>query len=199
MRPNMKDATAIPVRNDSASSYGWRNKAARALWGVAWILIFRPSWRRWHSLRRVILRAFGAQLSGTARVAGTATIWAPWNLVMEESAEIGPNVICYSVDEIRIGRHATVSQNSHLCAGGRDVSDRLFRPTKAPIVIEPYAWVGADAFVGPGVTIGEGAVLGARGVAFKDLPAWTISLGNPAQVVGRRILNDDGEAGSPRV
>jgi putative colanic acid biosynthesis acetyltransferase WcaF len=57
-------------------------------------------------------------------------------------------------------------------------------------VIEPQAWVAAEAFVGPGVTVGEGAVLGARGVAFKALEPWTVYAGNPAQPLKKRIIRE---------
>jgi putative colanic acid biosynthesis acetyltransferase WcaF len=50
--------------------------------------------------------------------------------------------------------------------------------------------VAADAFVGPGVTIGAGAVVGARSNVFGDLPAWTVCVGSPARPVKRRTLTD---------
>lgn len=53
----------------------------------------------------------------------------------------------------------------------------------APIKISDYAWLGFDVVVLKGVTIGEGAIVGARAVVTKDLPPWTISAGNPARVV----------------
>lgn len=181
----------IRIRNDQPSSYGWRNKAARALWGVVWTLLFRPSPRICHFWRRFLLGVFGARLAPTARVSNSVVIWAPWNLVMDDSAEIGPKVECYSVAPIHIGTHATVSQYCHLCAGSRDTSDPEFRPTKAPITIADQAWLGADVFIGPGVTVGQGAVVGARAAVFADVPAWTISSGNPAQVVQKRTLIND--------
>jgi putative colanic acid biosynthesis acetyltransferase WcaF len=46
--------------------------------------------------------------------------------------------------------------------------------------------VAAEAFVGPGVTLGDGAVLGARGVAFADLEPWTVYIGNPMREVRKR-------------
>ncbi len=181
-------APGIRVRNDLPSTYGWRNKAARALWGVAWVLLFRPSPRVCHGWRRFLLALFGAKLAPTARVSSSVVIWAPWNLFMHDSAEIGPKVDCYSVAPIHVGAHATVSQYCYLCAGGRDTSDPSFGPTKAPIIIGDQAWLGADVFVGPGVTVGQGAVLGARSSVFSDVPPWTVSSGNPAQVVQRRLL-----------
>jgi len=53
----------------------------------------------------------------------------------------------------------------------------------APIHICDYAWLGFDVVVLKGVTIGEGAIVGARAVVTQDVPAWTIAAGNPARVV----------------
>jgi putative colanic acid biosynthesis acetyltransferase WcaF len=58
----------------------------------------------------------------------------------------------------------------------------------APITIGAGAWVCADVFVAPGVTIGEGAVAAARSVVVKDVEPWTIVAGNPARVVKKRVL-----------
>ena len=55
-----------------------------------------------------------------------------------------------------------------------------------PITIGEQAWVAAEAFVGPGVNVGCGAVLGARGVAVRNLEGWTVYAGNPARPVGKR-------------
>lgn len=186
---NQQAKIGILVRNDLSSTYGWQNKAARALWGLVWLFLFRPSPRICFGWRRFLLRIFGAKLAPTARVASSVMIWAPWNLVMDESAEIGPKVDCYSVATIRIGSHATVSQYCYLCAGGRDASDPEFKPLKSPITVADQAWLAADVFIGPGVTVGQGAVVGARSTVFSDLPPWTISSGNPAQIVQKRVIH----------
>jgi len=182
-------STHIRVRNDQPSTYGFQNKAARALWNLCWWFLFRPSPWFCHRWRRLLLGLFGAKLAPTARVSNSAIIWAPWNLVMDENAEIGSGVECYTVATIHIGAYATVSQYCYLCSGGRDVSSLDFRPTKAPITIADQAWLGADVFIGPGVSVGQGAVVGARSSVFSDLPAWTISSGNPAQVIQKRIIS----------
>jgi putative colanic acid biosynthesis acetyltransferase WcaF len=188
-------APRIRVRNDLPSTYGWRNKAARALWGVVWALLFRPTPRVCHGWRRLLLGCFGAKLAPTARVANSVVIWAPWNLVMDDSAEMGPDVDCYSVATVHIGAHATVSQYCYLCAGSRDPFDPDFSPTKAPITIADQAWLGADVFLGPGVTVGQGAVVGARSSVFADVPPWTISSGNPAQILQKREIGEKQELG----
>jgi len=58
----------------------------------------------------------------------------------------------------------------------------------SPIVIENQAWICADAFIGPGVTIGKSAVVGARAAAFKDVEPWTVVGGNPAKFIKKREI-----------
>jgi putative colanic acid biosynthesis acetyltransferase WcaF len=90
--------------------------------------------------------------------------------------------------KIRLDDYAMVSQGAHLCAGSHDISDPYFQLIVRPIVLGERAWIAAEAFVGPGVTVGKGAVLGARGVAFSDLPPWTVSVGNPSRVLKERAF-----------
>jgi len=55
--------------------------------------------------------------------------------------------------------------------------------TARPIRIESNVWIGFDACVMPGVTIGEGAVVGAKSVVFDDVAPYTVVAGNPATLV----------------
>lgn len=119
-------------------------------------------------------------------VRGSSRVWLPSNLTMADHALIGPKVNCYNQAMIKLGEHALVSQGTYLCAGTHDVDDPQFTLVAKPISIGDFAWLAADAFVGPGCTIGEGAVLGARAVAFGRLDAWTIYIGNPAKAVRKR-------------
>jgi putative colanic acid biosynthesis acetyltransferase WcaF len=88
---------------------------------------------------------------------------------------------------IRVGAYATVSQYSFLCAASHDPDSADMALTTAPIDIGDHAWLAADVFVGPGITVGEGAVIGARSSAFKNVPAWTIVAGSPARIVRKRL------------
>ncbi len=121
------------------------------------------------------------RLIGSKVVYGKTRIWYPPNLIMEAHALLGPGVNCYNQAPITIGAKAVVSQGAHLCAGTHDINDPDFQLIAKPIAIGAQAWVAAEAFVGPGVSIGEGAVLGARGVAFRDIEPWAVYAGNPAK------------------
>ena len=83
-----------------------------------------------------------------------------------------------------------VSQGANLCTASHDISDSQMALITKPIIIENRAWVASDAFVGMGVTIGEGAVVGARAAVFKDVEAWTVVGGNPARFLKKRIINE---------
>lgn len=114
---------------------------------------------------------------------------------MDDHSCLGDWVDCYCVDKIRIGAHATVSQYSYLCTASHDYEQADLPLVSAPITIGERAWVTADVFVGPGVTIGEGAVVTARSSVFSDIPVWTVARGNPAVPVRARKLREsvDGE------
>lgn len=176
-------------------SFSLSNRLRRACWGVAYALLFRPSPRLLHGWRSLLLRAFGAKLGRGVHVYPKVVIWAPWNLTIGDQSGIGDGAICYSMGMIRIGERVVISQGAHLCAGTHDYNDPAFRLQVRPINIRDRAWICADAFVGPGVTINEGAVLGARGVAMRDIPAWTVWAGNPAVQVKARVMRG-GEGGS---
>lgn len=165
-----------------------RNRAGRLLWGVVWTLAFRPSPRPLHAWRRLLLKLFGARLGRGVRIYNSARIWAPWNLSMGDFSVLGDFVDCYAVDRIDIGAHSIVSQYCFLCTATHDADQPAFPLRTAPIHIGRQAWVAADAFIGPGVTVGDGAVVGARASVFKDVPPNAIVGGNPAKLIRMRNL-----------
>ncbi len=165
---------------------GYRNKAARAIWSIVWLLMFRPSPVPLHGWRRFLLRLFGAKIARTAVIYPSARIWAPWNLSMGEGSCLSHFVDCYCVTQVSLGKHSTVSQYAHLCAASHDYSDQAMPLVVAPIAIEDHAWVTACVFVGPGVRIGEGAVVGAQAGVFRDVAPWSVVGGNPARFIKHR-------------
>jgi putative colanic acid biosynthesis acetyltransferase WcaF len=167
------------------------NKMGRGIWGVVWLLLFRPSPRPFHGWRRFLLRCFGARIGPGAMPYPSAIIWAPWNLVMGAHSTLGDGVDCYSVATVEIGDHASVSQRAYLCAASRDLDDPDHPLMTAPIVISAHGWVAAEAYVGPGVTIAVGGVVAARAVAVRDVPEWAVVAGNPARVIRQRKRREE--------
>jgi len=110
----------------------------------------------------------------------------PWNFSCGERCAIGNDAVIYALGPITLGHRVSISQFSHLCAGTHDFNDPLLSLVRPAIILKDDAWLGADAFVGPGVTLETGALLGARASAFSDLAAWTINVGNPARPVKAR-------------
>jgi putative colanic acid biosynthesis acetyltransferase WcaF len=135
----------------------------------------------------MVLRQFGAQIGQHVHIHGNVKIWAPWNLCVGDFVGIGDAVNLYCMDKILIGDYAVISQGAHLCAGGHDFNRANFQLITAPILIGARAWICADAFVGMGVTIPEGVVLGARAMVGKSIvESWTVWGGVPAKKIGTR-------------
>ncbi|SDW04711.1 putative colanic acid biosynthesis acetyltransferase WcaF [Thiocapsa roseopersicina] len=107
---------------------------------------------------------------------------------MGAEASIGEWALIYNLGSVSIGDRATISHRAHLCAGSHDYRDPALPLLRLPIEVGPQAWICADAFVGPGRRIGEGAIVGAAAVVVKDVPPWTIVAGNPARVIRSRQM-----------
>jgi putative colanic acid biosynthesis acetyltransferase WcaF len=167
-------------------SFSRGNRTARLVWNAVWFCLFLPSPRPFHGWRRMLLRLFGAQVGRGVHVYPGAKAWAPWNVTLEEECGIADQVILYSQGKIAVGRRAVISQGAHLCAGTHDYTQPGFPLVTAPITIGAEAWLAAECFVMPGITIGEGAVIGARSVVTKDMPAWTVCAGHPCKPIKSR-------------
>lgn len=162
-------------------SFTLANRLERLAWMLVWACLARWTPAMFSPWRVVLLRMFGAQVAPGAMIASSTRVWLPRHLILGEKAALGPRVDCYSMAPIRIGARTVVSQGAHLCAGSHDVSDPHFQLIARPITIGEDVWIAAEAFVAPGVSIGNGAVLAARACAFSAMEPWTIYRGNPAE------------------
>lgn len=153
----------------------------RWLWLMVQSTLFRWSPRPCHGFRVWLLRLFGASIDGPVVVFPTAKITFPHHLHLAARSMIGPAVTIYNLAPIHLGYGANLSQGCHLCAGTHDFLRWEMPLVTKPIVIGRNSWLGAEVFVGPGVTVGELCVVGARSVVVKDLPAQTICAGSPCR------------------
>lgn len=168
------------------ASFSLGNRLYRTAWQLTWALFAAWTPPPLHAWRRFLLRLFGAKIGKGARIYGSARIWYPPNLEVGRYAILGWKVNCYNQGRIVLDDFANVAQYAHLVSGTHDIDDPGFQLITKPIRIGKHAWVASDAFVGPGVTMHEGSVLGGRAVTFKDLDPWTVYVGNPARAVRQR-------------
>lgn len=165
----------------SEPTYSLANRAMRAVWILAWSVLYWPSPRPMHAWRRFLLRLFGARIGAGCRIYPNVRVWWPAHLECGELVTIADGVTVYNQHRIRIGTRAVVSQGAHLCTATHDYTSPAFSMVLRPIEIGARAWIAAEAFVHPGVTIGEGAVIGARAVVTSDMPPWMVCAGHPCE------------------
>jgi len=175
-------------QNRQARKYTSGEMMRRVLWTFAQPL-FRISPRPCFGWRRFLLRCFGAKIGGSVHIYPSATVYFPWNLEVGDESAIGEQVFIYNLGRVTLGSRVTISHRAHLCAGTHDHTKPDFPLVRPPIVIGSDAWICADAFVGPGVTVGEGAIVAARAVAMKDVKPRSIVVGNPARESKKREIS----------
>lgn len=169
-------------------SFSLRNRLARLIWNLVEALLFRLSPKPLHGWRSFLLRCFGAKVGRSVHVYPNVKIWAPWNLHLSDECGIANGAILYSQGKIWIGERAVISQGAHLCAGTHDYTKSGFPLITKPIHIGNYAWVAAEAFIHPGISIGEGCVIGARSVVAKNMPDWMVCAGHPCTPIKPRVM-----------
>ena len=103
--------------------------------------------------------------------------------MLKDRACIGDRANLYALGQIVLQPGALVAQEAYLCGGTHDWSDDSWPLITAPIEIGERAFVGARAFVLPGVTIGARALVGAMAVVTRDVPAGLRVAGNPARPI----------------
>jgi putative colanic acid biosynthesis acetyltransferase WcaF len=183
----MAEIMSIKTDTHTGASFSMSNRAARVVWNLVQGTVFRWSPRPLHGWRSFLLRLFGAKVGRGAHVYPGAKIWAPWSVEIGEETGVADGATLYSQGKITLGRRVVISQGAHLCAGTHDYEKRGFPLVTAPITVGDEAWIAAEAFVHPGVTIGEGAVIGARAVVIRSQPAWMVCAGNPARPLKPRV------------
>ena len=178
------------VNPQQASAYDspWSdsNRFLRVLWEFCWFVFCIWTPKPLNPWRLFWLRVFDAKIDGEPFVHQRARIAIPWNLILHDRACLGDRANAYSLGEIEIGARATVAQEAYLSAGSHDFNDPNIPLVTAKITIGDDAFVGARAFILPGVKIGARAVIGAASVVTGDIPENVIAAGNPCRVIRPR-------------
>ncbi len=179
------------VEFDNAWYKPGRSVAVRCLWmGLAGPMVelgFLPGsvWRRW------ILEWFGAEIGRGVVIKPRVRIKYPWHLRIGRDSWIGEDVWIDNLGDVSIGDDACISQGAYLCTGNHDYKDPRFSLMVGDIVVGHGAWVGARCSIGPGVSIGDGAIAAFGSTVVRDVPAWEIHAGSPAVLVRLRELREE--------
>lgn len=189
----MSDSKNVKFQPESVHRSAGYEKCMEKLWELIRMVTFPCSlfvmrrWRvMWIKVGRLLMPNRYGCISWKSSIARLVRIDRPWNVSIAEHATVCNGVWLYALDRISIGRWASVGENVQLLTGNHDVDSSEFHLITKPIVIGDMAWVATNSIVLPGVTIGEGAVVGAGSVVVKDVDPWVVVAGNPAHFIKER-------------
>ncbi len=116
-------------------------------------------------------------------------------LIIGDFVEIGPRVTIDYSGGVTIGDHVWISEDVLVFTHDHLIGTAALKKTQGkkscPLNVEPDSWIGSRSIILPSVErIGRGAIIGAGSVVTKSIDDYFIVAGNPAQVVGRRIQQD---------
>ena len=170
--------------------YSFWEYPVRFIWRILWQTCWKLLWHRLFWLRSLVLKCFGAKVSLKSQYFGSTWIERPYDLEVGEFTSIGPRVQLYNLAHLKIGSHTVLSQDVYVCGGTHDYTDATMPLQRVNIEIGDNVWICAGAFIGPGVKIGEGAVIGACAMVTQNVDPWMVVAGNPARVIKKRELKN---------
>lgn len=140
------------------------------------------------AIKVFLLRLFGAKIGNGVMIKPKVNIKYPWNLSIGHYTWIGEEVWIDSLVKIQIGNNACISQGAYLLTGNHDFTKSTFDLIVKEIILEDGVWIGAKAIVCPGVTCHSHSMLTASSVATKNLEAYSVYRGNPAEKIKDRVI-----------
>ena len=167
-------------------------KIIRGVYQPLFFLLFRLFFKRLHVSDYVspfayICKRHRLELGGNCLIQRFSTIWGV--VKIGRSVQIGPGVCIYG--RVEIGDDCMLGPNVVLAAGGHGIASRevpMMRQAAEMkgILIGRDVWIGANSVVRDGVTVGEGAVIGALSMVTHDVEPYAIMAGNPARKLRER-------------
>ena len=128
-----------------------------------------------------MLRGFGAKVGRGVVIRSRVNITFPWRFECGDHVWMGDEVLILSLAPVTIGSNVCLSQRAFLCTGSHDFHAPGFDLITKPIVVGDSCWVGAQAFVAPGVIFGAGSRCGAGAVVTRDVAPGMSVHGVPAR------------------
>jgi len=190
-QPGAAPSPAAGLRLDRYDNSGFDRGAGRikeGLWIICKCAIFLNPFPWPSALRCALLRLFGARLGRGVVVRSGANITFPWRFTAGDYVWIGEDVLVLSLAPVTLGSHVCLSQRAFLCSGSHAWRSETFDLRTRPIVVGDSVWIAAQAFVGAGVSIGQGSVVSVGAVVMENVPENSLAKGNPATVVSKFIV-----------
>lgn len=143
-------------------------------------------------IKNKILLMFGAEIGRNLFLDTDVYIKSP------KSLRIGNDVVIssYTVitasgeveieDSVMIGYGCKILSQNHIIPSDLSVPIRFSGHSKNKVVIKKGSWIASNVIIMPGVTVGEGAVIGAGSIVTKDVEPYSIYVGNPAKKIKSR-------------
>ncbi|MCL4741130.1 MAG: hypothetical protein KJZ54_02915 [Phycisphaerales bacterium] len=154
-----------------------KQKLVRAVWGT----VGRVLWELLPPARASLIRLFGGRVGRGCSFGSGVDIAIPWNIRCGDRVQVADRVILYGLGPITIGDDTVIDYRAHLCAGTHDMTDSRFPLLKPPIAVGRGCFIGLDAYIGPGVELGDRCRVAPRASVYKSAPADTWLRGNPAR------------------
>lgn len=177
------------LKNFSNSGYKPGSALKRGCWYLVNSLFFKSYVFPFYSLKRFLLKSFGARIGAGLIIKPGVNIKYPWFLSIGDHVWIGEAVWIDNLAQVNIGNNVCLSQGAFLLTGNHNYSLSSFDLITHPINLEDGVWIGAKAIVCPGVTCGSHAVLAVGSVATQNLESFGIYQGNPAQKLKDRKIS----------
>ena len=168
--------------DEGASKFKW------ALWFIFNAALVYSPWNPFGSLRKAVLRLFGAKIGKGVVVKPRVQVKFPWNLSIGDNCWIGEAVWIENQGKVVIGANCCLSQGAVIMTGNHNYKKTTFDLIVKPVTLEEGVWLGSHCMVTQGVTCKSHAVLGVNSVASQDLEAYTIYGGNPCNEIRKRDL-----------
>ena len=184
MRESVFEIHAISSR--FASPWRFNERVRLLLWSIVWPLLCGWTPKPFNAWRLFWLRVFGCKIDGKPFVHQRARIQVPWRVILHDRSCVGDRANLYSLGEIELGYRCVIAQEAYLCTGTHDLSDPNLPLVTGKITIGTDAFVGARAFIMPGISISDTAVVGACSVVTKSVEPRSIVAGSPARFLRLR-------------
>lgn len=141
------------------------------------------------SVKRGILRLFGAKIGKGVVLKPNINIKYPWFLEIGDFSWIGEKVWIDNLTYVNIGANCCLSQGAYILTGNHNFTKKTFDLIVKPVTIKEGVWIGAKAVVGPGVTCHSHSILTVSSFTSKDLEEFGVYQGNPAIKIKTRTIN----------